>query len=236
MLSRQGYKLRKEDLSDEQTNKLTTYLTAKPKMVQGFGPLQKPIEYPIYLESKHNYYVPRFYGQKEFGPVTTTKLGEGETINIHFKGSLREEQIPIQQLYLDEDGGGIISLKCGGGKTVIALSIMASLQKKTIVLVHKDFLMTQWKDRILEFLPDAKVGKIQQDTIDVDGKDIVLAMVQSVSMKEYPKEVFDQFGLAIFDECHQNRTFEKKTPEIRHEKKSKSRIEKKSKSKCTAPI
>jgi superfamily II DNA or RNA helicase len=54
----------------------------------------------------------------------------------------------------------------------------------------------------MEFLPDAKVGKIQQDTIDVEGKDIVLAMVQSVSVKDYPKEVFDQFGLAIFDECH----------------------------------
>ena len=38
--------------------------------------------------------------------------------------------------------------------------------------------------------------------MDVDGKDIVLAMVQSVSVKDYPKEVFEQFGLAVFDECH----------------------------------
>ena len=56
--------------------------------------------------------------------------------------------------------------------------------KKTIVLVHKDFLMTQWKDRIKQFLPTAKIGKIQQDIVDVDGKDIVLPMVQSVSVKE----------------------------------------------------
>ena len=62
--------------------------------------------------------------------------------------------------------------------------------------------MTQWYDRIEEFLPDAKIGKIQQDTIDIDNKDIVLAMVQSVSVKDYPKEVFQQFGLAVFDECH----------------------------------
>ena len=41
--------------------------------------------------------------------------------------------------------------------------------------------MTQWRDRIKQFLPEAKIGKIQQDTLDVDGKDIVLAMVQSVS-------------------------------------------------------
>jgi len=205
-LSRQGYKLKKEDFTDEQLSKLIKDLTAKPKMVQGFGPLQKQIEYPIFLESKTSYYVPRFYGQQHFGSVETNKLDSGETINIKFEGSLREEQKPIQQLFLDEDkglgAGGIISLKCGGGKTVLALSIVAALKKKTIVLVHKDFLMTQWRDRILEFLPGAAIGKIQQDTIDIEGKDIVLAMVQSVSMKEYPKEVFDQFGLAIFDECH----------------------------------
>ena len=213
MLSRQGYRLKKEDLTNEQVTKLVKDLTAKPKMVPGFGPQnQKPIEYPIFLESSTSYYVPRFYGLNNYGPVTTNKLGSGLPIDIHFKGSLRPEQIPIQQLFLDQaivsgqdlgqGAGGIISLKCGGGKTVLGLSIISELQKKTIVLVHKDFLMTQWRDRILEFLPDAKIGKIQQDTIDVEGKDIVLAMVQSVSVKEYPKEVFDQFGLAIFDECH----------------------------------
>ena len=56
---------------------------------------------------------------------------------------------------------------------------------KTLVIVHKDFLMTQWRDRILQFLPDARIGKIQQNTIDIENKDIVLAMVQSLSMKEY---------------------------------------------------
>ena len=43
---------------------------------------------------------------------------------------------------------------------------------------------------------------IDEETVDIEGKDIVLSMVQSISMKEYPKEVFDQFGLAVFDECH----------------------------------
>jgi len=206
-LTRQGYKLKKEDLSDEQIQQIKKDLTAKPKMVPGFGPVgQPPIEYPIFLESKTSYYVPRFYGLTHFGSITTNKMSPGQTIDITFKGQLREEQIPIQQLFLDEGlgqgAGGIISLKCGGGKTVLALSIIATLQKKTIVLVHKDFLMTQWRDRILEFLPDAKIGKIQQDTIDIEDKDIVLAMVQSVSVKDYPKEIFEQFGLAIFDECH----------------------------------
>jgi len=174
MLSRQGYRVKKENLTNEQVSKLIKDLTAKPKLVQGFGPNQVQIEYPIFLESSTSYYLPRFYGKKHHGPVKTNKLGSGLPIDIQFKGSLRPEQIPIQKLFLDQDtgqgAGGIISLKCGGGKTVLALSIISELQKKTIVLVHKDFLMTQWRDRILEFLPDAKIGKIQQDTIDIRGK------------------------------------------------------------------
>ena len=202
MLSRNGYKLKKNELSDQQKSTLIKDLTAKPKQVQGFGPNQKPVQYPIFMESKTSYYVPRFYGLTHFGKPNVNQLDTGVSIDVPFNGSLRPEQIPIQNKYLDEQGGGIISLKCGGGKTVLALSIIAALQKKTIVLVHKDFLMTQWYDRIQQFLPSAKIGKIQQDTIDIDNKDIVLAMVQSVSVKEYPKEVFQQFGLAVFDECH----------------------------------
>ena len=203
MLSRQGYKIKKKDLSQEQCDKILKDLTAKPVVVQGFGPQnQKPIQYPIYMESKTSYYLPRFYGEAHFGKPKSNNLDEGITTTIEFNGSLRPEQVPIQKIFLDQQGGGIISLKCGGGKTVLALSIIARLKTKTIVLVHKDFLMTQWRDRIKQFLPTAKIGKIQQDTVDVEGKDIVLAMVQSVSVKEYPQEVFEQFGLAVFDECH----------------------------------
>ena len=63
-------------------------------------------------------------------------------------------------------------------------------------------MLTQWRDRIAEFIPNARIGKIQQNTVDIEDKDIVLAMVQSLSMKEYPENTFESFGLAIFDECH----------------------------------
>ena len=55
--------------------------------------------------------------------------------------------------------------------------------------------MTQWRDRIMEFLPEAKIGKIQQDTVDIEGKDVVLSMVQSLSMKEYDEGTFDTFWI-----------------------------------------
>jgi superfamily II DNA or RNA helicase len=203
MLSNSGYKIKKSDLTPYEIEEIQKELTVKPYTCGDYD--KKNTAFPIYMESSSKLYLPRFYGQERFGLPKENRFKNPERIDLQFKGSLRKEQEPISQLYLDsakDKGGGIISLKCGGGKTVLALYIASVLSLKTIVLVHKDFLMTQWRDRILEFLPDAKIGKIQQSTVDTEGKDVVLAMVQSISMKEYPEYTFSSFGLAIFDECH----------------------------------
>ena len=203
-LSRNGYTIIKKEFSTKIIKEIKDELTAKPFTVNDFGNGNEK-KFNLYLESPKKLYLPRFYGLKKFGPPTVDKLIDGEKISVKFKGDLREEQKPIYDItmkQLQEKGGGIVSLKCGGGKTVLSLYIAMKLGYKVIVLLHKDFLMTQWYDRIQEFIPEAKIGKIQQNTIDTEGKDIVLAMVQSISMKEYSEDVFEQFGTAIFDECH----------------------------------
>ena len=62
--------------------------------------------------------------------------------------------------------------------------------------------MNQWIERINKYYPDAKIGKIQGQIIDIEGKDIVLGMLQSLSMKDYPASIFDSFGFTIIDEVH----------------------------------
>ena len=86
--------------------------------------------------------------------------------------------------------------------TVLSLNIISRLNKKTFIIVHKEFLMNQWIERIQQFLPKARVGKIQGPIIDIDDKDIVIGMLQSLSMKEYPASTFESFGLTIIDEVH----------------------------------
>lgn len=86
--------------------------------------------------------------------------------------------------------------------TSISLYILATLKKKALVIVHKEFLMNQWIERIQQFIPNAKIGKIQGQVIDIEGKDIVIGMLQSLSMKDYPASLFDSFGLTIIDEVH----------------------------------
>ena len=62
--------------------------------------------------------------------------------------------------------------------------------------------MNQWVERINDFIPNARIGKLQGNVIKVEGYDIVIAMLQSVSMRDYPEDTFDDFGFVIYDECH----------------------------------
>lgn len=119
---------------------------------------------------------------------------------------MRDYQTKVVNAYKNclnkNGGGGLLELPCGYGKTIIALNIIGELKKKTLVIVHKGFLVNQWVERIQEFLPDAKIGKIQGQIIDIENKDIVIGMLQSLSMKEYPRDMYNSFGLTIVDECH----------------------------------
>ena len=86
--------------------------------------------------------------------------------------------------------------------TVMALKIISLLQKKTLIIVHKEFLMNQWIERAQEFVPSAKIGRIQGGVFDVEGKDVVLGMLQTLYDREFPEGAFDSFGLTIVDEVH----------------------------------
>ena len=85
--------------------------------------------------------------------------------------------------------------------TVISLYVASVLKVKTLVIVHKSFLLNQWKLRAQEFT-NAKIGIIQRDKIDIDNKEIVIGMLQSIAKDKYGENIFKDFGLVIFDEAH----------------------------------
>lgn len=207
-LGQKGYTILKNELNVEQQYFIRKELTIKPHVS---GPCSKDASqpsYPVYRESAGKIYVPRYFGQLHFGKPRANKISEGDDISMHFTGTLRPNQVPAVQTYLDcvlngdGGGGGLLDLPCAFGKTSLSLYIASKLAKKTLVIVHKEFLMNQWIERIAQFIPTAKVGRIQGQIIDIEGKDIVLGMLQSLSMKEYPAQMFDCFGLTIIDEVH----------------------------------
>ena len=85
--------------------------------------------------------------------------------------------------------------------TMLAIYLSWLLGLKTLVVTHKEFLMDQWEKRINQFT-NAKVGRIRQNKIDVENKDIVIGMLRSLSTKNYDKDILHQFGLVIYDEAH----------------------------------
>ena len=57
-------------------------------------------------------------------------------------------------------------------------------------------------ERTYKTVSSFAIGKIQGSKIFVEGYDIVIGMLQSISMKEYPESIFKDFGFVIYDECH----------------------------------
>lgn len=194
-------------------------LTVKPYVPSVFVKPQFVPRYKVYQESEEHLYIPKHYGIQQYGPytVSTRDIAKTEAANWTFTGALRPVQLPVVDSFLKpEPHDGIISLQTGGGKTVCALYIASQLQLPTMVLVHNTFLRDQWLERIAAFLPKARIGRVQGETLDIENKDIIVAMLQSLSMKEYPPNTFKNIGLVIVDECHHiaSEAFSQSIPKI----------------------
>ena len=205
-LGQKGYTIAKNELTIEQQKQIRNDLMIKPFSLQnGFNTEDKT--FPAYRESSNKFYVPHYYGIENYGVPKQYKISEGTNIDLEFAGTLRDYQEPVVNKFIQHCknshcSGGLLELFCAWGKTSGSLYILSKLKKKTIVIVHKEFLMNQWIERIQQFLPNARVGKIQGPIIDVKDKDIVLCMLQSLISKDYDSTLFDQFGFTIIDEVH----------------------------------
>lgn len=126
---------------------------------------------------------------------------------LTFSGSLRAEQEQgvatiVAAMREGGDLGGMLKASPGYGKTVCAAAIMARLQVPTLVVVHKEFLMNQWRDRLTQFLPGVRLGICQQDECDYIGKHVVIGMVHTLADRPFSERFLKWPGLLIVDEAH----------------------------------
>jgi superfamily II DNA or RNA helicase len=210
-----GYRI----LKPENSHHIKGILTVKPYVPSVFVKPQFVPRYKVYQESNEHLYIPKHYGIQQYGPYTVSTREVVSTPDKFwdFKGSLRPVQLPVVDSFLKpEPHDGIISLQTGGGKTVCALYIASQLKLPTLVLVHNTFLRDQWLERISAFLPNARIGRVQGDVLDIENKDIIVAMLQSLSMKDYAPDTFKSIGLVIVDECHHiaSEAFSQSIPKI----------------------
>lgn len=201
-LKYKGYYIKKSSLSEDDIKKIKKELKVKPKTIN-FGQQETNDDsFKLYQTTKKYIIVPKYYGIEKFGNIDF-KL-EPEKNDIKFNGQLRDYQISIVDKllnHINNKGGGLLSVPCGRGKTLMAIYIAHRLKLKTLVVVHKSFLLKQWQKQIKKFC-ETDAGTIRGKIIDVDNRQFVVGMIQSISMKDYDDEVFNKFGLVIYDESH----------------------------------
>ena len=196
MLSRTGY------LVENCPVEVKKELTARPIVNTEYGP--RPPSFKVFRNANKYTCVPRYFGVERFGEPTEDRRPAPARMspNVRFKGKLRDETSQNEAFAKAiSTGHGVLSLPCGYGKTTVALAIAAKLKLRTMIIVHKEFLANQWRERIQQFCPGATIGVVQRDRVETDC-DFVIAMLQSLSLKEYSYEAFESIGTLFVDEAH----------------------------------
>jgi len=98
---------------------------------------------------------------------------------------------------------GVLVAPPGSGKTIIALALVVSKKQPALIITHRKQIYDQWLERIENFLqiPKRKIGQIGSSKKLVKTP-LTVAMVQTLARMDNLKEISDNFGLIIVDECH----------------------------------
>jgi superfamily II DNA or RNA helicase len=104
---------------------------------------------------------------------------------------------------LAEHDNGMVVAPPGFGKTVLGTFLIAERKCSTLVLVHRQPLLEQWRSQIGIFLGrDAKsIGQIGGGKRKLTGE-IDVAMILSLSRKDSVDDIVAEYGQVIIDECH----------------------------------
>lgn len=224
-----GYGILKEGLSAVEVKALKKACTVVPQndaaaRMLGFKPNTEGICF--LSESKTRYYAPKHIGREllksplEIAYPPSPFPYEPPPGAWDFVGELRPIQEDMLSAYIASahaGNDGVLSVPCGYGKTATALAIAAHMHRgdadgaafplvtsrPVLVIVNEEDLGEQWRERVAQFLPGARVGWIQRDKCEVIGKDIVVGMLQSLCKNTgYDRKLLSSFGLIIVDECH----------------------------------
>jgi superfamily II DNA or RNA helicase len=211
-ISKWGYAIQKKNLTIENIIDLKKTLVAKPIIPQNSSFKLKDANFSVFKETPTKIYIPKIFGIQKYGiPNKCFKsyFGNNWDSPLQFNGTLYPRQVDPAEALLTScvtNGGGILNIATGFGKTTIALNVLSQLKTVTLVIVNKISLLNQWKEEIKRFLPDARIGVIQGQKYDTKDKDIVIGMLQSLTQIDYPDDIFKVFGCVIVDECHNTST------------------------------
>lgn len=124
------------------------------------------------------------------------------SIELKFEGELREEQELVKKealKILNKKGSVILSMYCGFGKTITSIFLTSVIKMKTLIIVNKLVLMTQWEESIKRFCPNSSVQKLKPKC---KKKDCDFYIINAINAEKMGKECFQDIGCVIVDEAH----------------------------------
>lgn len=149
--------------------------------------------------------------------VMEDKTNRGRTINVTFKGKLREEQQEAME-YMVPHNIGTLSATTAFGKTIFAIAMIARRKVNTLILVHRKSLLDQWKKQLESFLEINETvvdegnkrksrKKLSPIGLLCSGKNSLhgildIALMQSCQEGNEIKPFVQDYGMVIVDECH----------------------------------
>lgn len=125
----------------------------------------------------------------------------GRPIEVNFRGELRSEQKEAAAAMLAHDIG-VLSAGTAFGKTVVGAWLIAARKVNTLVLVHRNHLLHQWREQLANFLSISQesIGEIGAGKRYVTGI-IDVAMLQSINRGGVVDDLVADYGQVIVDEC-----------------------------------
>jgi len=124
-----------------------------------------------------------------------------QLLDINFNGKLTSIQKKATEDLLKYEAGVLVAPP-GAGKTVMACSLIAKRKVPTLIIVNKDTLLTQWKERLGTFLNlnPKQIGTIKGSKKKPLGI-VDVAMMQTLTSYQELNEL-PSYGQIIVDECH----------------------------------
>lgn len=163
-----------------------------------------------YLEDLSHLHLPRglLPRVQETGAAAGSRLRLDDSrprprkIELEFHGSLSTQQQEALSAIVRHDLGVLVAPP-GVGKTVIACAAIAHHRRPTLVLVDRQPLVEQWRQRLeaLLGLGPKQIGQLGGGRNRTRGI-VDLAMVQSLARRSDIAELTRQYGLVVVDECH----------------------------------
>lgn len=119
-----------------------------------------------------------------------------------FDGTLSAKQEKVMKELLKNDVG-VLCATTGFGKTVVSAKIISELNTNTLVIVNRNNLLEQWKEKLAYFfnIDKKEIGQIGAGKEKPNGK-LDIASFQSLFKKDNLEELVKNYGLVIVDECH----------------------------------